>query len=90
MEKLRISSDIIESDFGIYKAKKSPNKLYGITSLVLMLPLYPKTIDCSVAEKQYFKVRPANVKLKDIDLWAKENLSENRVVLRSRTLNKAS
>ena len=27
-----ISSDIIESDFGIYKAKKSPNKLYGITS----------------------------------------------------------
>ena len=55
-----------------------------------MLPLYPKTIDCSVAEKQYFKVRPANVKLKDIDLWAKENLSENRVVLRSRTLNKAS
>ena len=64
-----ISSDIIESDFGIYKAKKSPNKLYGITSLVLMLPLYPKTIDYSVAEKQYFKVRLANVKLKDIDLW---------------------
>ena len=85
-----ISSDIIESDFGIYKAKKAPNKLYGITSLVLMLPLYPKTIDYSVAEKQYFKVRLANVKLKDIDLWAKENLSENRVALRSRTLNKAS
>ena len=85
-----ISSDIIESDFGIYKAKKSPNKLYGITSLVLMLPLYPKTIDYSVAEKQYFKVRLANVKLKDIDLRAKENLSENRVALRSGTLNKAS
>lgn len=85
-----ISSDIIESDFGIFKAKKSPNKLYGITSLVLMLPLYPKTIDFSVAENQNFKVRLANVKLKDIDLWAKENLSENRVALRSRTLNKAS
>ena len=27
-----ISSDIIESTFGIYKGKKSPNKLYGITS----------------------------------------------------------
>lgn len=49
-----ISSDIIESGFGIYKAKKSPNKLYGITSLVLMLPLYPKTMDYSVAEKQDF------------------------------------
>ncbi len=46
-----ISSDIIESDFGIYKAKKSPNKLYGITSLVLILPLYPKISDYSVAEK---------------------------------------
>lgn len=85
-----ISSDIIESDFGIFKAKKSPNKLYGITSLVLMLPLYPKTIDFSVAENQNFKVRLTNVKLKDIDLWAKENLSENRVTLRSKTLNKAS
>lgn len=85
-----ISSDIIESDFGIFKAKKSPNKLYGITSLVLMLPLYPKTIDFSVAENQNFKVRLANVKLKDIDLWAKEYLSENRVTLRSKTFNKAS
>ena len=28
--------------------------------------------------------------LKDIDLWAKENLSPNRVALRSKTLNKAS
>lgn len=85
-----ISSDIIESDFGIYKAKKSPNKLYGITAQVLMLPLYPKTINYSSAKKQDFKVRLANVKLKDVDLWTKENLSENRVVLRSKTLNKAS
>ncbi|MEL5895532.1 hypothetical protein AAE250_18805 [Bacteroides sp. GD17] len=84
-----ISSDIIESDFGIYKAKKSPNKLYGITSQVLMLPLYPKIINYASAKKQDFKVRLTNVKLKDVDLWAKENLSENRVVLRSKTLNKA-
>lgn len=85
-----ISSDIIESDFGIFKAKKSPNKLCGITSQVLILPLYPKTIDFSVAENQNFKVHLANVKLKDIALWAKENLSENQVGLRSRTLNNAS
>ena len=85
-----ISSDIIESDFGIYKAKKSPNKLYGITSQVLMLPLYPKISDYSDAKIQDFKVRLANVKLKDVDLWAKENLSENRVALRSKTLKKAS
>jgi hypothetical protein len=55
-----------------------------------MLPLYPKIAVYSDAKKQNFKVRLANVKLKDIDLWAKENLSPNRVVLRSRTLNNAS
>lgn len=85
-----ISSDIIESDFGIFKAKKSPNKLCGITSQILILPLYPKTMDFSVAENQNFKVRLANVKLKYIALWAKENLSENLVGLRSKTLNNAS
>ena len=52
-----MSSDIIESDFGILKSKMSPNKLYGFTSMILMLPLYPKTIDYSVADEQDFKVR---------------------------------
>lgn len=85
-----ISSDIIESEFGILKAKVSPNKLHGFTPMVLMLPLYPKIAVYSDAEKQNFKVRLANFKLKDIDLWAKENLSPNRVALRSKTLNNAS
>lgn len=84
-----ISSDIIESDFGILKAKVSPNKLHGFTPMILMLPLYPKITVYSDAKKQNFKVRLANVKLKDIDLWAKENLSPNRVALRSKTLNNA-
>ena len=85
-----ISSDIIESEFGILKAKVSPNKLYGFTPMVLILPLYPKISGYSDAKKQDFKERLANVKLKDIDLWAKENLSPNRVALRSKTLNNAS
>ena len=85
-----ISSDIIESEFGILKSKVSPNKLYGFTPMVLILPLYPKISVYSDAKKQDFKVRLANVKLKDIDLWAEENLSPNRVALRSKTLNKAS
>ena len=83
-----ISSDIIESAFGIYKAKKSPNKLYGITSLVLMIPLYPKIIEYSNTELQNFKVRLAKVKLKEIDLWARENLTPNMASLRSKTLKK--
>ena len=81
-----ISSDIIESDFGIYKAKKSPNKLYGITSLVLILPLYPKITEYSVTDKQDFKVRLVNIKLKDVDSWTKKNLSQDRVSLRTKTL----
>ena len=55
-----------------------------------MLPLYPKVTDYSGADKQDFKVRLANVKPKEIDLWAKENLSPNQVTLRSKTLKKAS
>ncbi len=85
-----MSSDIIESDFGILKSKMSPNKLYGFTSMILMLPLYPKTIDYSVADEQDFKVRLANVKLKEIDDWAKANLSRNWVKDRTETLKKVS
>lgn len=58
--------------------------------MALILPLYPKIISYSDVEKQNFKVRLANVKLKDIDLWARENLSPNRVRLRSKTLKNAS
>ncbi|MDE6549125.1 MAG: hypothetical protein K2L22_09005 [Muribaculaceae bacterium] len=49
-----------------------------------------KYLSILTLKKQNFKERLANVKLKDIDLWAKENLSPNRVDLRSRTLNKVS
>lgn len=83
-----ISTDIIESDFGILKSKMSPNKLYGFTSQILMLPLYPKIIDYSVADEQDFIVRLANVKLKEIDCWAKANLSRNRVRDRTEILKK--
>lgn len=85
-----ISSDIIESDFGILKSKMSPNKLYGFTSQILMLPLYPKVIDYSVTDEQDFKVRLANVKLKELDVWAKDNLTRNWVKDRAEMLKKVS
>ncbi len=47
-----ISSDIIESEFGILKSKVSPNKLHGFTPMILMLPLYPKITVYSNAKKQ--------------------------------------
>ncbi len=86
-----ISSDIIESIFGMYKSKQSPNKLYGITPpMVLLLPLYPKIAVYSADKKQDFKVRLAKVKLKDIDIWAKANLSRNWVKDRADMLKKVS
>jgi hypothetical protein len=85
-----ISSDIIESDFGIYKSKKSPNKLYGITPFVLLIPLYPKLVNKSVTDTFNFKERLVNVKLKDIDTWASKNMSKNWVTERTKTLKKVS
>ena len=66
---INLSSDIIESTFGIYKSKKSPNKLYGVTSFVLTIPLYPKVANESVTKASKFKERSVNVKLKDISAW---------------------
>ena len=83
-----ISSDIIESDFGIFKSKKSPNKLYGITPFVLLIPLYPKLVNKSVTDTFNFKERLVNVKLKDIDTWAAKNMSTNWVTERTRIFRK--
>lgn len=85
-----ISSDIIEFTFGIYKSKKSPNKLYGITPFALMIPLYPKVVNESVTKTFNFKERLVNVKLKDIDAWTTEHLSKNWVTERTKTLKQVS
>lgn len=80
------SSDILESLFGVYKAKKSPNPLYGVTSLVLLLPLYsrirPQWGRCGVD----FKRSLETVLLSDIAQWARNNLTDNLVVKRNKTL----
>ena len=87
---INISSDIIESTFGIYKSKKSPNKLYGITSFALIIPLYPKITNKIVTETFNFKERLVNVKLKDVDVWRTKYLSKNWVTERTNTLKKVS
>ena len=87
---INISSDIIESTFGIYKSKKSPNKLYGVTSFVLTIPLYSKVSNESVTKTINFKERIVNVKLKDISTWSTEHLSKNWVTERTKTLRKVS
>lgn len=89
-EPRNISSDIIESTFGIFKQKKSPNKLYGITPFVLFIPLHAKLEKKSAAKSFDFKERLCNVKLKDVDEFAKKHMSINWVTERTKQLKKVS
>lgn len=84
------SSDIIESVFGAYKARKSPNKLYGITPFVLFIPAQTQLRKNKNRKKLLFKEPLERVRLKDIHLWATENLSLNLVRKRTETLSRAS
>ena len=81
-----ISSDIIESTFGVFKQKKSTNKLYGITPFVLFIPLHAKLKNDSATKTFNFKERLCNVKLKDIDAFAKKHMSINWVTERTKQL----
>jgi hypothetical protein len=84
-----ISSDILESMFGAYKARKSPNALNGVTPYVLMLPLLTKVNPESGSIHVDFKQALESVFLRDIDQWADDNLSENLAVKRRKKLNAA-
>lgn len=82
-----ISSDIIESTLRCIQAKKkSPNKLYGITPFVLFIPLHAKLENKSATKTFNFKELLCNVKLKDIDTFAKKNMSANWVTVRTKQL----
>lgn len=83
------SSDIIETIFGQYKARKSPNKLNGVTPFILFLPLYTRLSETS-ADKINFKNALENTTMKDVKLWAKKNMSQNLMQLRNQKLNKVA
>lgn len=95
VEKLRpyewahnLSSDIIESTFGVFKERKSPNKLYGVTAFVLFIPAHAGVTAMSTAKPIDFKRIFSEYHLKDTDDWKKENLLINWVVERTNTLKK--
>lgn len=82
------SSDIIESIFGKFKARKSPDKLNGITPYVLYIPIYAKLKDKAQAKAFNFKGALEANRIKDINTWAKQNLNQNRSQLRNKRLDK--
>lgn len=83
------STDIIESIFGKFKDSKSPNKLNGITKHILFLPIYTKLKNREQAKEFNFKGALEDIRIGDIDDWAKINLTQNLVQLRRERLQKA-
>lgn len=83
------SSDIVESLFGTYKFRKSPNKLNGVTSYILILPLRSKLCSKAGAKKFDFKAALENITIQQVDEWAKKNLTPNLMQQRMECLGKA-
>lgn len=81
-----ISSDIIESTFEIYKHRKSPNKLFEVTSFILFIPAYTKLRTDIKSNDYSIKEHLENVKLREIEQWSISNLTTNLVTKRINTL----
>lgn len=77
-EILLCCSDIIESTFGRYKNELSKNPMSGITDLVLIIPALTSSLSGEV-------VRAAidNCKVKDIEVWKKNNLCNSLLAKRN-------
>jgi len=83
------SSDVIESLFGKYKARKSTNKLNGVTPYVLFVPIYARLTNKEQSQKFDFKIALEKKRIGDIESWAKKNLTPNLVQLRTKQMRKA-
>jgi hypothetical protein len=81
------STDIIESTFGVYKAKKATNPLHGVTPFVLLIPLHTRIGKKDSVVPFDFKHSLESVFMSDIDDWKKSQLPENMVYKRIKTLN---
>ena len=92
-----ITSDIIESTFGCFKARMSPNKNNGYTPLVLLIPLSLKvsTIDdcrnfnvshllarTTITDIKKWRGLLARTTITDIKKWRGDNLLPNPSIKR--------
>ena len=76
------SSDIIESIFGTYKARKSKNPLHGITTYVLLLPMLTKMDENNKLTDFNCKQALEGVLLRDLTNWRDKHLTENLAIKR--------
>ena len=77
-----ISSDIIESEFGIFKNSMPSNKTNGFTESILYIPLRSKAAKLSSANKIDVKAIMERRTVKQVKLWKKECLRPNPMTKR--------
>ena len=85
-----ICSDIIESTFGYFKERISPNKNNGYTPLVLLIPLRLRL--STIEDCKSFNARTAigKTKMEDIKKWRADNLLPNPSIKRMNVLKKVN
>ena len=76
------SSDIIESLFGSYKFRRSPDSLTGVRSHVLLPPLLTSMSDSGWKAKINIKEALERVFLRDMREWEKKTFSKNQSIKR--------
>ena len=84
-----VSSDIIESLFGDFKERKSPNRMYGVTGFILVMPLKTKLSTLQRAARFDFKAALERNRIADIKIWERNNLPANLAAKRARVLRPA-
>ena len=72
-----VSSDIIESDFGIFKDSMPSNKTNGFTESILYIPLRPKACNLEHAAKTDIKTIMERRTVKEVKQWKNEHLKTN-------------
>lgn len=83
------SSDIIESCFGVFKYRKAPDKLVGVTSFILLIPIHTRLQQAADSKPFDFKGALEATSMKDLDVWKKETLQVNPMKLRNGYLKSA-
>lgn len=82
------SSDPVESTFGVIKARMSDDKLVGVSTMILLIPLRLRLAEEGSRVKFKFKERLEQERFWHIKQWANENLSPNLTVKRNNTIGK--
>lgn len=81
-----ITSDLIESEFGIFKAAMPSNKINGFTVSVLYIPIRAKLGTLANAHKINIGEIMKRQTVANVKLWKEKNLCENPMIKRRNIL----